>query len=502
MTNNTQQPWKILVVDDEAGLHDVTRLVLRRMQYAGHSVELISAFTAREAEEIIKVTPNIAVAIIDVVMENDQAGLDLVKIIRDEYSMDKVRIILRTGNPGMAPQREVIQHFEIDDYRDKTELTADRLFTAVYTALRAFNTLKIIDETSHGLEQIIRSTDFLLLNDLNRVTLFKALLQNIKELKVVAESPLILNDTLGIDYTLSDPAIAMATGIYSDLIGCDLTRLLDHDLQQLLDNYLSTKSLYIGDKGVLLGINLPTQRYLALWIASDGMLKPHVTYLIQILLERFNSNLLQNHLQHEILNAQRTALGKLCEAVEMRSKETGQHIHRMAAYSKLLAQLYGLPDDQVNLIEAAAPLHDIGKVAIPDSVLNKAGPLTPEEMDTMRTHPQNGYDLLAQSNSIMLQTGAEIALTHHERWDGTGYPKGLKGDAIPLFGRIVNVADVFDALMSKRVYKEPFSLDKTIQIMSDQSNKAFDPEIVGLLIKHKNQFGSIFEENPDETETH
>lgn len=502
MTNNTQQPWKILVVDDEAGLHDVTRLVLRRMQYAGHSVELISAYSAREAEEIIKITPNIAVAIIDVVMENDQAGLDLVKIIRDQYSMSKLRIILRTGNPGLAPQREVIQHFEIDDYRDKTELTSDRLFTAVYTALRSFNTLKIIDETSHGLEQIIRSTDSMLLDEINNEAIFMALLKNLKEVNVIVESPLIFDHAIGVDYSFPDPVIAMATGIHSDLMGCTLEKISDHELQQLLQNHLSSKSIYIGDKGILLGITLPTQRYLALWIASDGMLKPHVTYLIQILLERFNSNLLQNHLQHEILNAQRTALGKLCEAVEMRSKETGQHIYRMAAYSKLLAQLYGLPGDQVSLIEAAAPLHDIGKVGIPDSVLNKAGPLTPEEMDTMRTHPQNGYDLLAQSNSIMLQTGAEIALTHHERWDGTGYPKGLKGDAIPLFGRIVNVADVFDALMSRRVYKEPFSLDKTIQIMSDLSNKAFDPEIVGLLIKHKNQFGSIFKENPDETETH
>jgi response regulator RpfG family c-di-GMP phosphodiesterase len=119
-------------------------------------------------------------------------------------------------------------------------------------------------------------------------------------------------------------------------------------------------------------------------------------------------------------------------------------------------------------------------------------------MEIMRTHAQNGYELLSQSNSKMLQTGAEVALTHHERWDGTGYPRGLKGDQIPLFGRIVNVADVFDALMSKRVYKEPFPLDKTIQIMSDLSNKAFDPTLIDLLIKNKDRFGSIFEQNPDQ----
>lgn len=485
-------------MDDETGIHDVTRLVLRRMKYAEHPIELISAYSAQEAEEIIKVTPNIAVAIIDVVMENDQAGLGLVKIIRNNYSMNRVRIILRTGNPGMAPEREVIKHFEIDDYRDKTELTADRLFTAVYTALRSFNTLKTIDETAQGLDQIIRSIDSLLQGENTHSALLTALLKNLQEVNIIADSPLLFGNVMGIHYVSGELLIAMATGIYTDLEGQTLDHIADENLQKLLNDHFSSRAVYIGELGILLGITLPNQEYLALWIASEGGMQAHVTHLIKILLERFNSHLVHNCLQREILDAQRTALRKLCEAVEMRSKETGQHIHRMAAYSKLLAQLYGLPSDQVNLIEAASPLHDIGKVAIPDSVLNKPGPLTADEMNIMRTHAQNGFDLLGQSNSKMLETGAEVALTHHERWDGTGYPSGLKGNLIPLFGRIVNVADVFDALMSRRVYKEPFSLDKTIQIMSDLSGKAFDPDLIDLLVKNKDQFSSIFNQNPDQ----
>lgn len=497
MQNNVTESWKILVVDDEVGLHDVTKLVLRRMQFNGIPVELISAFSAKEAEEILKVTPSIAVAIIDVVMENDQAGLDLVKSIRNLYGMHKLRIILRTGNPGMAPQREVIQHFEIDDYRDKTELTADRLFTAVYTALRAFNTLKIIDETSNGLEQIIRSTDTVLLDQNNSVALFLSLLEQLQQIRVITDSPLQLNNVIGIDYSLAKPSIVMANGTYADAQGMHLDGLANSDLRELLMNQLGANGIHVAEKGVLLNINSSGMHSLALWISCGSKLKAHVSYLLQILLERFNSNLAQSSLKSEILEAQRTALGKLCEAVEMRSKETGQHIYRMAAYSKLLAKLYGLPSDQVDLIEAAAPLHDIGKVAIPDSVLNKAGPLTEEEMAIMRTHTQNGHDLLVQSNSKMLQVGAEIALTHHERWDGTGYPNRLKSEEIPLFGRIINVADVFDALMSKRVYKEAFSLEKTIQLMTDLSGKAFDPTLITLLVANKNQFEQIFTKNPD-----
>ena len=497
MALSKQQPWKILIVDDEKGLHDVTHLVLRKMHYAGRPIELISAYSAQEAEEIIKVTPNIAVAIIDVVMENDRAGLDLVKIIRNQYGMKTVRIILRTGNPGMAPEREVIQHFEIDDYRDKTDLTADRLFSVVYTALRSHHALKTIDETSHGLEQIILSSGKVLEDQSDHSALHIALLKNLQEVNVISDCPLRLGDVMGIYSTPTEPIIAMSTGTYAELAGRTLDHIANEELRHVLQSHVSAKTIYIGERGALLGMTLPDQQYLALWIASDGLLPPHVTYLIHILLERFNSNLVQNHLRNEILEAQRQALNTLCEAVEMRSKETGMHIHRMAAYSKLLAQLYGLPTDQLNLIEAAAPLHDIGKVAIPDSILNKPGRLTDDEMETMRTHAQSGFDLLGRSNSKMLETGAEVALTHHERWDGTGYPNGLKGNEIPLFGRIVNVADVFDALMSRRVYKEPFPLDKTIQIMSELSGQAFDPALIDLLVKNKDQFSAIFDQNPD-----
>jgi response regulator RpfG family c-di-GMP phosphodiesterase len=310
---------------------------------------------------------------------------------------------------------------------------------------------------------------------------------------------LLLGDVMGIYSAPTEPIIAMSTGIYAELAGRTLDHIADEDLRHLIHTRFNSKAIYIGERGVVRCNTLPKQQNHARWIASEGMLPPHGTYLIHILLERFNSNLVQNHLRNEVLDAQRQALNTLCEAVEMRSKETGMHIHRMAAYSKLLAQLYGLPSDQLNLIEAAAPLHDIGKVAIPDSILNKPGRLTADEMDTMRTHAQSGFDLLGRSNSKMLETGAQVALTHHERWDGTGYPNGLKGNEIPLFGRIVNVADVFDALMSRRVYKEPFPLDKTIQIMSDLSGQAFDPALIDLLVKNKDQFSAIFDQNPDYT---
>ena len=259
MALSKQQPYKILIVDDEKGLHAVTHLVLRKMQYAGRQIELISAYSAQEAEEIIKVTPNIAVAIIDVVMEHDQAGLDLVKVIRNQYGMKQVRIILRTGNPGMAPEREVIQHFEIDDYRDKTELTADRLFSVVYTALRSYHALKTIDETSQGLEQIILSIGAIFEDQNDYSALFVTLLKNLQEVKVISDCPLRLGDVMGIYSTPTEPIIAISTGTYAELAGRTLDHIEDDDLRHLLQSHVSSKAIYLGERGVLLGMTLPDQ---------------------------------------------------------------------------------------------------------------------------------------------------------------------------------------------------------------------------------------------------
>src|SRR5690606_5577621 len=128
----------------------------------------------------------------------------------------------------------------------------------------------------------------------------------------------------------------------------------------------------------------------------------------------------------------------------------------------LIAEAIGLPDEDVRMIEAAAPLHDIGKISVPDSILNKPGPLDDEEMAIMRRHPQHGYEVLRDSPSRFVQVGAEIALRHHERWDGSGYPDGLVGESIPLSARIVAIADVLDALTTKRPYKRAWSMEESM----------------------------------------
>ncbi len=168
----------------------------------------------------------------------------------------------------------------------------------------------------------------------------------------------------------------------------------------------------------------------------------------------------------------------LAKAAEHRDPETGAHIVRMAHFSKHIARVMGLAQDQQDLLLEAAPMHDIGKVGTPDAILLKPGRLTPEEFTIMKQHTTIGYQILAKSRSSRLLTAAEIAWTHHEKFDGSGYPRGLAGHAIPLFGRIVAVADVFDALTSERPYKKAWTVERTVQLIKESSGLHFDPTCV------------------------
>ncbi len=169
---------------------------------------------------------------------------------------------------------------------------------------------------------------------------------------------------------------------------------------------------------------------------------------------------------------------RLTRIAEFRDDDTGSHILRMSYYSAIIARSLGLDQNKIEYLMNAAPLHDIGKIAIPDKILLKPGRLTAEECEVMKTHTTIGAKILENLRSKMIDMGREIALTHHEKWDGSGYPQGLKGEQIPLYGRIVAVADVFDALMSKRPYKEAYSLEESLQIIREDSGKHFDPEVV------------------------
>jgi two-component system response regulator RpfG len=197
----------------------------------------------------------------------------------------------------------------------------------------------------------------------------------------------------------------------------------------------------------------------------------------------------------EIKSREKETLMRLARAGEYKDFDTAMHLQRMALYSKALAEKIGLSDEEVEIIELASPLHDIGKIGIPDSILLKKGKLDDAEWKQMRKHPQIGYEILQDSPSKYLQKGSEIALGHHERFDGTGYPNSLKGADIPLSARIVAIADVFDALTSVRPYKEAWSIDKALEYVSEESGKHFDPDLVTAMLSIRTLLEKIHAEN-------
>ena len=188
----------------------------------------------------------------------------------------------------------------------------------------------------------------------------------------------------------------------------------------------------------------------------------------------------------------------LSKAAEYRDEDTASHIYRMSSYCAAIARKMGLPEKTVESILYAAPMHDVGKIGIPDSILLKPGSLTDDEFAVMKQHTVIGAKILENSKTDFIRLGETIALTHHEWWNGTGYPQGLKGKDIPLEGRIIAVADVFDALTTKRPYKEPFSLDVSFQIIAESRGIQFDPDAVDAFFSIKSDILQIRQKYKDD----
>jgi putative two-component system response regulator len=180
--------------------------------------------------------------------------------------------------------------------------------------------------------------------------------------------------------------------------------------------------------------------------------------------------------------AQADVIWRLSQVAEFRDEETGMHTQRVGQLSALLARALCIPEEQVELIRHAAPLHDVGKIAIPDHILRKPGALSSEEIEQMKQHSTIGARILSGSNLPLLQMAYEIALFHHERWDGTGYPQAIKGETIPIAARIVAVADAFDALTHKRPYKHAWTIEESVAELIRYSGTRYDPQVVGVLI--------------------
>jgi HD-GYP domain-containing protein (c-di-GMP phosphodiesterase class II) len=202
-------------------------------------------------------------------------------------------------------------------------------------------------------------------------------------------------------------------------------------------------------------------------------------------------------MQQEIEDTQRDVIFTMAEAGESRSKETGQHVKRVAEYCRLFGDKYGLSEVDTQTLKDSSPLHDIGKIAIPDRILQKEGPLTDAEREIMKKHAELGHYILQHSERRLLGSAAIIAWQHHERWDGKGYPCGLSGDTIHIYGRITALADVFDALASDRVYKKAWEMAQIVELFKAERGRQFDPDLADIFLDNLAAFEKILSDYRD-----
>ncbi|MEI8393856.1 MAG: bacteriohemerythrin [Rhodospirillaceae bacterium] len=488
-------PWRILVVDDDIEVHAITRLALRQFRFEDRTLELISAYSAAEARKLLSNTTDIALILLDVVMETDEAGLDLVRYIRQVIGNRAVRIVLRTGQPGIAPRGIVISDFDINDYKDKTELTHDRLIACAIVALRSYRDIMRVEASNLALRRIAESATGLFREN----TMYRLVEYGVVQLAAVLGESEVVFCVRQLDHSSMKPEIDLVagTGRYSACIGKPYARVLAAEEAKAVERCLSDRrhritperaEVFIEAPDRWVGVALIPRQNAA--VLADETLSPLVDMFVSLI-----SAALENvYLVDELRRSNKATVVALADLAESKDTDTGEHVLRVARLTGEIARELNtrshpeaLDPIFVEQVGLASMLHDVGKVGIPDHILKKEGRLTPEERTIIETHPSLGGKTLEKarqlvSGSSTLTFGWEIATAHHETFDGSGYPKGLKGLQIPLSARITAVSDVFDALTMKRSYKSAWSRQDAVAYILEHSGTRFDPQVVDAFL--------------------
>jgi len=477
-------PWVILIVDDDPEVHAITRVVLGEMVYERRGVSFLSAHTAAEAKAILRTQGDIATIFLDVVMETDDAGLKLVHFIREELGNSQVRIILRTGQPGQAPERQVIVSCDINDYKAKSELTAQKLFTATVSALRSYQHIVALEQSRRGLEKIIDAAAALQ-EERSLQRFVDGVVQQLSSLLAHARGALLCvpGDEAG------EAEILAGSGLFDGTAGRRLADAVDGEACADIAAALAAgQSVYRDGHGSAV---FRTRRHTACVVHVAGALTPIDRQLVEIFCSKVAAGLDNVYLLEQLRRTQTATVQVLGKLAEFKDEVTGEHVKRIERWATLIARelqargvFPAIVDDHFcEHIGLASILHDVGKVGIPDHILRKPGRLDPDEMAIMREHAAIGGTVLREATRMVdghtyLQLGADIAESHHEKWDGSGYPRGLAGDDIPLAGRIVAVADVYDALIHTRPYKKAWEQSEVLDLLRRETGSHFDGRVV------------------------
>ncbi len=498
------RPWRVLIADDEPDVHSVTRLLLKDFAFAGRPLEFFSAQTAAETSAVMRAHPEIAVLLLDVVMESDHAGLDVVRVIRQDLGNADVRIVLRTGQPGYAPERQVVEDFDINDYREKTELTAQKLHTVMMSALRAYRDIRNLELSRRGLERIIGASGKLFEHQSLERFAAGALAQ-IAVLLSHYQGGLPGDGTLpllvsGFAASRAPQGLVFLAGIgsFGGLVGVQPEGALPAPLRARLAEIGPERCCVAGERDFVGVFHSSTGGEELIYIESPQPFEEIDIRLLRVFSATLGFAFENVCLSRELTETSTEIVQTLSDVVETRSVDTSRHTARVGKSAYLLGKKFGLSEPQLEVLRLVAPMHDLGKVGIPDALLNKPGKLTTEEFACVKAHTTIGYNILKGSKRQLLNTAAEVCLQHHERWDGSGYPFGLKGTEIDILGRIVGLVDVFDAVSNDRPYKRRWPSDQVLEYIQGERGRQFDPALVDIFIANFDEFLTLVFDEQDE----
>ncbi|MCK5097918.1 MAG: DUF3369 domain-containing protein, partial [Desulfobacteraceae bacterium] len=377
--------------------------------------------------------------------------------------------------------------------------TVQKLFTTVTSCLRSYDNLRFIKKNQEGLELIVKSNKQLLGN--NQLSIFaRTALETLDKIFKIFNSSM-KSSFYAVASPSEDLKIIASTGTYVRFINSsfkNFEEILTPDVINHINKiYKNGGEIFLENEYI--GVLKTNESFTSLiyFSGNDSSLFHLNKDLIRLYINNIATHIDNVVLTREIVNTQKEIIMTLGELVETRSKETANHVARVAEICYVLAQKYGISREDAELLRMAVPMHDAGKIGIPEVILNKSGPLTEKEFLLVQTHAQTGFDILKKSKKKIMETAALIALQHHEKWDGTGYPENLAGEDIHVFGRIAAVADVFDALSHKRCYKEKWGIDKIKNLFQSESGKHFDPALVTILLSSIEEFQEINRQLPD-----
>lgn len=484
-------PWKVMIADDDQGVHDATRLSLSDVVFRGRGIQFIDAYSAAEACALLNEHHDVALVFLDVVMESEEAGLKAVRQIREEGHA-LVRIVLRTGHPGYAPEREVVVNYDIHDYKEKTTLDYQKLFSCLISALRAYDDLQRIEQHRLGLLSVLEAVSWFDFRSLQRY--LSRMLSELSTLASIEVDDLFLaaRQPSG---NLCAVLPEVGNDAYIAIADCTAGPPASAVERRFIAEAFDQRKALKGSEGAAF---FATAHGIDLVIFTRD---PHaMAEADSVLLELFLTKVAQaldNHATFAVVLKERDSLvrsfvtlGEQWGGHDNRELERIQDLSRQISM-RLQRQLSfpnEIDDWFVYSIATASGFHDLGLRELPHRLFEQRGALTAEERTEIEAHVLAGVALLRERLSGLLDTrlyamAESVIRQHHERYDGSGYPAGLSGEGITLPAIIVGVADTFVAMTSQRPYREAHSRADAIAFIAAGSGRLFDPRVVDAFLE-------------------